>query len=541
MGKISDIWVRLGLKKEGFDKGMNDAEKKAEGFGGTLNKVKAGALAVWAAIGASVVAFGKKMIETTNAIGDEWGRFTAQAKAGWDTFVQSLSAMNWTDFIGRFREATQAAKELQNALDAEFEISNSIKLQRAAMAEELNSLEILMRDVSKPWEERQKAAEKYLEMVRPLYQQEIDLANKLLDAQQGKWLAGSGLADTEQTRKDLTKFLVDYGKTNNGLSDIIGRMLELQDEYDATMSMRMAKGDYLYTTKERDEYLALRDILRNFASQNGYETDIYKLAQVYETLRGDADTQPLVDALIRAGQAAGAYAGETRKVQSALNTATAALESATETLKEASVTREDLSLPAMTAVQGNAVSMRPDLISENWLETQKQRGLEAVAMQAEWLDIMAQGAMALEDTIIQSMSNGLQAITDMMMGIQGADASSVLAAFMAPFGNFAKQMGAMIMSYGISMEAFKKAFTNPYVAIAAGAGLMAIGAAITSGAQRLSQGSLGGGTSSYTGGGSYGSNPDLNYESTLTVEVVGRLSGSDIILAGSNQQNKWNR
>lgn len=541
MGKISDIWVRLGLKKEGFDKGMTDAEKKAEGFGGTLSKVKAGAVAVWAAIGASVVAFGKKMIETTNAIGDEWGRFTAQAKAGWDTFVQSLSAMNWTDFIGRFREATQAAKELQNALDAEFEISNSIKLQKAAMAEELNNLQILMRDVSKPWEERQKAAEKYLEMVRPLYQQEIDLANKLLDAQQGKWLAGSGLADTEQTRKDLTKFLVDYGKTNNGLSDIIGRMLELQDEYDATMSMRMAMGDYLYTTKERDEYLALRDILKNFASQNGYETDIYKLAQVYETLRGDADTQPLVDALIRAGQAAGAYAGETRKVQSALNTATAALESATETLKEASVTREDLSLPAMTAVQGNAVSMMPDLISENWLETQKQRGLEAVAMQAEWLDIMAQGAMALEDTIIQSMSNGLQAITDMMMGIQGADASSVLAAFMAPFGNFAKQMGAMIMSFGISMDAFKNAFPNPYVAIAAGAGLMAIGAAITSGAQRLSQGSLGGGTSSYTGGGSYGSNPELNYESTLTVEVVGRLSGSDIVLSGQKTQNKWNR
>jgi hypothetical protein len=335
---------------------------------------------------------------------------------------------------------------------------------------------------------------------------------------------------------------VDYGKTNNGLSDIIGRMLELQDEYDATMSARMAKGDFLFTTKERDEYLALRDILQNFASQNGYETDIYKLAQVYETLRGDADTQPLVDALIRAGQAAGAYAGETRKVQSALNTATAALESATETLKEASVTREDLSLPAMTAVQGNAVSMMPDLISENWLETQKQRGLEAVAMQAEWLDIMAQGAMALEDTIIQSMSNGLQAITDMMMGIQGADASSVLAAFIAPFGDFAKNMGAMIMSYGISMDAFQKAFTNPYVAIAAGAGLMAIGAAITSGAQRLSQGSLGGGaTSSYTGGGSYGANPELNYSSTLTVEVVGRVSGSDIILAGQNQQNKWNR
>ncbi len=541
MGKISDIWVRLGLKKDGFDKGMDAAGKKAEGFGATLGKVKAGALAVWAAIGASVVAFGKKMIETTNAIGDEWGRFTAQAKAGWDTFVQSLSAMNWTDFIGRFREATQAAKELQNALDAEFEISNSIKLQKAAMAEELNSLQILMRDVTKPWEVRAKAAQDYLDKVRPLYEQEMALANQLLDAQQGKWLAGSGLTDNQQTRDDLSKFLVDYGKTNNGVANAIGRMLELQKEYDNLLSVRLRSGDFSIGKQTIDEYRALRDFVRNFASQNGYQTDIYKLAQVYETLRGDADTQPLVDALIRAGEAAGAYAGETRKVQSALNTATAALESATETLKEASVERQDLSLPAMTAVQGNAFSMMPDLMAHDWLERQKGMYQEAVENQAQWIAIMEEGAKSLEDTLIQSMSNGLQAITDMMMGIQGADAKSVLAAFMAPFGNFAKQMGAMIMSYGISMDAMKKALPNPYVAIAAGAGLMAIGAAISSGAQRLSQGSLGGGSASYAGGGSYGSNPDLNYESTLTVEVVGRLSGSDILLAGQKTQNKWNR
>ena len=544
MGKISDIWVRLGLKKNEYDRGMDDAGKKAEGFGSTLGKVKAGALAVWAAIGASVVAFGKKMIETTNAIGDEWGRFTAQAKAGWDTFVQSLSAMNWTDFIGRFREATQAAKELQNALDAEFEISNSIKLQRAAMEEELNALEILARNSSKPYEVRAKAAQDYLDKVRPLYQQEMDLANKLLDAYQGKWLAGSGLTDNAQTRDDLTKFLIDYGKTNNGLADSLSQLFALQAQRDVTAKTMMKSGNFkaLQSTLERQdaEIASVMEFINAFASQNGYQTDITKLAHIYETLRGDADTKPLVDALIRAGQAAGAFDRETKRMQMALNTATAALENASDSMAE-TVERQDLSLLAVSAVQGGAVSMMPDLISEEWLATQRQRGQEAVAMQAEWLDIMQQGAMDLENTIINSMGNGLQAITDMMMGIQGADAKSVLAAFIAPFGDMAKNMGAMIMSYGISMEAFKKAFTNPYVAIAAGAGLMAIGAAISSGAQRLSQGSLGGGSASYSGGGSYGSNPDLTYESTLTVEVVGRISGSDIILAGQKTQNKWNR
>lgn len=544
MGKISDLWVRLGLKKDGFDKGMEDAGKKAEGFGGTLEKVKAGALAVWAAIGASVVAFGKKMIETTNAVGDAWNRFTAQAQAGWNTFVQSLSAMNWSDFIGRFREATSAAKDLQDALDAELEISNSIKLQKAAMAEELNDLQILMRDVSKPWEVRQKAAEKYLNMVKPLYQQEIDLANKLLDAQQGAWLAGTGLTDNQQTRDDLTKFLIDYGKTNNGLADSLSQLFALQAQRDVTAKTMMKSGNFkaLQSTLERQdaEIAALMEYINAFASQNGYQTDITKLARVYETLRGDANTQPLVDALIRAGQAAGAYAGETKKVQSALNTATAALENATEGLKSVTAERQDLSLPEVTAVTGLAEVQMPDLISEKWLAKQRSRGLEAVQMQAEWLDMMQQAAMMAEDTLITSMSNGLQAITDLMFGLEGADARGILAAFIAPFGDMAKNMGAMIMSYGISMDAFKKAFSNPYVAIAAGAGLMAIGAAISSGAQKIASGSMGGATS--YGGGSYGSSPEIqNYESTLTVEVVGRISGSDIILAGQNQQNKWNR
>lgn len=543
MGKISDIWVRLGLKKEGFDKGMDDAGKKAEGFGTTLGKVKAGALAVWTAIGASVVAFGKKMIETTNSVGDAWGRFTAQAKAGWDTFVQSLSAMNWTDFIGRFREATQAAKELQNAIDAEFEISNSIKLQKAAMAEELNALEILARNSAKPYEERAKAAQAYLDKVRPLYEQEKDLANMLLDAQQGKWLAGSGLTDSQQTRDDLTKFLVDYGKTNNGIANAIGRMRELQEQYDMAISVRMRTGDYTSPNKVIDEYRALREFVRGFGSQNGYQTDIYKLAQVYESLRGDQDTQPLIDALIRAGQAAGAFDRETKRMQMALNTATAALEGAAGSMGETATQaeRQDLTLPAMTSVKDVAQSMMPDLMVHDWLERQKGMYQEAVENQAQWISMMQEGAKSLEDTLIDSMAGGLQAITDMMMGLQGADAKGVLAAFMAPFGNFAKQMGAMIMSYGLSMEAFKNAFAVPEVAIAAGAGLMAIGAAISSGAQRLSQGSLGGGATSY-GGGSYGSSPEIqNYKSEQVIYVKGKISGSDIIIAGDNQRNKWNR
>lgn len=608
MGKISDIWVRLGLKKEGFDKGMDDAAKKAEGFGGSFKKIKATALAAWAAIGASVIAFGKKMIDTTNAVGDKWAMFTAQAKAGWNTFVQSLSAMDWDNFIGRFREAVGAAKELQSALDAEFEISNSIKLQKAAMEEELNALEILARNASKPYEERVKAAQKYLDMVRPIYEQEMALANKLLDAQQGAWLGGTGLQDTKQTRDDLTKFLVDYGKTSNGLADIIGRMLELQEQYDMAVSVRMKTGDYTSPNKVIDEYRALRDTLKEFEKINGYQTDIYKLAQAYEKLRGDADTQPLVDALIRAGQAAGAFDRETKRMQAALNTSLAQMKEvktempavyvedvagvAGEIEKEVNAQIEeaiagvetetfeaDIKVDVNPAVTGAELSfaefelpsidttdlatgMREvELIISSYQQlldsvnadtfnpTVDTTELEAAMAKAQAVYAEYQRQMALtqemnymlEDSIVASMSNGLQALMDVAAGVEGADMKGALAAFLAPLGDTMKQMGAMIMAEGLAMEAFKKSFTNPMAAIAAGAALMAVGAAVSAGLQKMTANPTGGGTSSYSGAGSYGSSEMMNYEQTLTVEVVGKISGSDIVLAGSKTQNKWNR
>ena len=53
MGKIGDLWVRLGLKSDDYKKGMRDAQKETSTFSGKLGKMKAGALAVWAAVGAA--------------------------------------------------------------------------------------------------------------------------------------------------------------------------------------------------------------------------------------------------------------------------------------------------------------------------------------------------------------------------------------------------------------------------------------------------------------------------------------------------------
>ena len=162
MGKISDIWVRLGLKKEGFDKGMDDAGKKVEGFGGAFGKIKAGALAAWAAIGASVTAFVKDFVNHSQTMGDMWNQVTGQMKTVWSQFLTSLTNWDWEGFGQRVRDAMDATSQSILAHDAEFEVMNSIKLRKAAMAEELAQLQIIMRDTRKSYDERAKAAQDYL-------------------------------------------------------------------------------------------------------------------------------------------------------------------------------------------------------------------------------------------------------------------------------------------------------------------------------------------------------------------------------------------
>jgi hypothetical protein len=102
-----------------------------------------------------------------------------------------------------------------------------------------------------------------------------------------------------------------------------------------------------------------------------------------------------------------------------------------------------------------------------------------------------------------------------------------------------KQMGSMIMAEGIAMDAFKKSFKNPYAAIAAGAALIAVGSAVSSGLQALTANPTGGGTTASAGSSTM--NTPQNYESTLTVEVKGKISGNDIVLSGKKTTNSNNR
>lgn len=540
MGKISDIWVRLGLKKDDFDKGMDDAAKKTEDVGGAFGKMKATALAAWAVIGTAVTKFAKDLIASTNRMGDAWAVFTSQSKAAWDTFLSSVSSWDFSNFFGRLKQATMEAAEFAKAMDMGFEVNNSIALQRAAMSKELAALKITMQDATKPYEVRIKAAEDYLAKVKPLYDQMEAEAKRMEDAHLGNWLKGSGLGDTEQVRADLRKFLVDIGQVR-GLYD---QLAELQKYSDAADRVKAGSVESAVLGNKRDE---IRAAIESMVS--GYNTDILGLFRVYNDMRGDKDTAPLVQAMIDAFNSAGLYDRETKEIQSVMNglvnqAATAAVTEAAKNApkdvskslqKDLNAFIKDMSLSLDKVEIGLEVD-DAELAAVDDLFNSITDGY--FAAQNHIIDFNNAIAQSIEDTLITSMSNGLQAITDMMFGLEGANWQNALAAFIAPLGDTMKQMGAMIMSEGIAMAAFKKSFANPYAAIAAGAALIAVGSVVSSGLQKLTANPSGG--TGYSSGSSASAGVQ-NYESEMTIYVEGKISGSDIVLAGNKTLKNWRR
>ena len=548
MGKIGDLFVRLGLKSDEFKKGMNDAQKQTEGFGGKLGKMKAVAVAAWAAVGAAAMKFAKDVIASTNRTADAWDMFIAKSKAGWTSFLQTLSSWNWDNWIGRIKEATRAAEELQSALDASFEIKNSIELQKAAMAEELANLQILMRDVSKPWYIRKKAAEDYLAKIKTVFEQEKALANKMLDAQQGRWLAGTGLTDNEQTRADLAKFLVDYGKTENKeLLDALALVRGYETRKNMRKMSKMSQKDQLALGQQ---YQSALSTIGAFEQANGYQSgSLVGLSKAYENLRGDKDTEPLVQALIGSYNADAAEAESTRRVHAVINQAKAAAQTEIESFNATLAGDLQEGLDAAFAEIDNFddsfadIELEiPEIDTTNLDKSIEEIKQKAAAYEEEMQKVAELNGM-LEESMVAALDGGMQAFTDMLMGIEGADANAVLSALMTPFADTAQQLGMMLIKQGLAVEAFKKSLDTlqGIPAIAAGTALLAVSAAMKSGIRSLASGAASGTSTGASYGGSSVGSAAQNYESTLTVEVVGKISGNDINIVGKKAAYSKNR
>jgi hypothetical protein len=368
---------------------------------------------------------------------DKWNVGVNQMKAVWDQFLTSLTSWDWEGFGQRIKDALAAASESTAAHDAEFEVQNSIKLRKSAMAEELAQLQILMRDTRKSYDERAKAAQDYLNKVKPIYDQEIELRKRIYLADTGEYLKNAGLQDTTANRDLLKKFFMDVAPNES--------LMRILNEY-----QKKVQGKKKYELSQED-YKVLDAFYAKYGNNSGAALSV--LAQYYQSTNDDIANK-VVTAITNYDAAIAAFAEETRKVQTLQNSALAQLQKEVETSPVAEIAPVAAlpSIDALPAISGKAVQMEaPKIFTDQWLADQMAKG-EAFG---EWYQSMVERTammnQMLEDSIVQATVGGMQAFTDMLMGIEGAGAEDILAALLQPFAQMATQLGTLLITEGIGI------------------------------------------------------------------------------------------
>lgn len=515
MAKIGDLFVWLGLKSDGFKKGMRDAQNETSSFSKGLSKMKAGAVAVWAAIGTAAIKFATDFVNATNKVGDAWANTMSGIKAGWHTLLAELSNTSidtsgsgsklgnwWKNEIawykrvfGNVKEAGKVAAEASAEFDNEFELANSVRLQRSQIAEELNQLYAVIRDTTLNAYTREDATKRYKGLLAPIVNAEVDAYEKMLNSAVEKWQAGTNLSRAYST-DELVEFFSNYGTNKAGMTAKYGELANVYENL---------KGDK--QNKEVVDYALKLQDARNQISALDKE-----MARAAVSIKKSRET------MFKIGS-------DSPKIW-ARKTAKELKQEVADTLRSQDASLDDFDPFGKIDMQ----SAYDDLGAWN----------KALMDAADKSKQIMQG---IENSMVSSLANGMQAFTDMMFGLEGADAKGILAALMQPFADTAGQLGAMLVAQGLAIETFKTSLgtLQGAPAIAAGAALLAISAAMKSGIKSLAGGGAGTGTSASYGGSSYGNTGDVNYDSTLTIYVEGKVSGGDILLAGKRTQDKWSR
>ena len=549
MGVLGELWVKLGLKNEEFKAGIDEAKGKTETFGEDVKKVSTAVKAAWAAVGAAVIKLGTDMVKQTHVIGDKWGVFTAGLTAAYNEFVSRIgSGAGWDNLIADMREASRVAQEVQMSLDELFERNNSLSIQEAKKQTEIERYKQQMRDVSLTDEQRIAAGEKAMALEQELLQMRKDVAKQEADAY--KQILQQR---TKMTDADLEYFLENYNGNREQIQQAIAyrdTLASLNREIEnARVFESQSMGEARRGWKEKAELLE-----QNRAKLTQTTSDEIKaladLASQYD-LGNDEMVQNYVNALVKMENAGTQYYRETTRMVTMLSTlkqgmgtagGTAVATAGREALAPLSPL-QDLSMPGVST---EGVDHIAEHIRQQKDATMAEMNDFNSQMEGAVVEMDVLGEM-FKAAVIEGFVDSLSYIAESIAEGEKINAGGLVAALLTPLADMAISAGTLVLSTGVAVEGVKDALTslNPYVAIAAGAALVAIGVAAKAGLGAIAKN--GGSKSqsySFAGGGSMGGayGVDMTTQSqTQEVQVTGVIRGQDIYLANENYKKNKRR
>ena len=167
----------------------------------------------------------------------------------------------------------------------------------------------------------------------------------------------------------------------------------------------------------------------------------------------------------------------------------------------------------------------------------------------EWrkeLELTAEVQKTITDGIVDSLAGAASEIGTQLVNLSNFDGAAVMQSALEPLADIAVKAGEIIMAEGAATIAAKRALetfgATGVGAIAAGAALIAAGSAAKAGLAALSSGTAtAAGVTTYSGASSTANQDTVVTSSKLEVVVTGKISGSDILLAGKRTSDKQSR
>ena len=156
--------------------------------------------AAWGAIGITVLNGIKQgfiqMTEQTQVWGDRWQMVQTKFNAGWNQMIANIG-QGKNVIKASIDDAVQAAEEAQLLTDELFERQNSLRLQERRINIDINNLQAVVRDTSRPEQERLDAVEQILAKENELAEFRRDIANQEVDAALKNLQARTSLSEKE--------------------------------------------------------------------------------------------------------------------------------------------------------------------------------------------------------------------------------------------------------------------------------------------------------------------------------------------------------
>lgn len=592
MGKIGDLFVRLGLKSDDYKKGIEQAKRDTQNFGSSLKSMSTLAKTAWAAVAAAVVKFAADAIKMTQKWGDQFNIAVQGMKAGYGAFVRGLaSGEGFNELFENIRTAVKMAREAAAALDEVFERKISYGYSAATTENEIAQQQLIMRDSSKSDKEREAAAKRIIELEAQLGEQKKEIWAQDAKAQRDLFKSQTQMNDDE------IDFMVKNYNLNRDVINESRAYLAEKTRLEKSIKANERRAGWADESMSEAQFRDMAEASRKELAELEKNTsqaikDVSELTKKY-----DKGNDELVQNMANAEVAVINVDTEVARAQAR---ATAMLGTLTKAAS-VSISSGDKTDPNLTKAQGIQKAAEDSFKSETQLLTEKYNAEKALLEQyqldttvltkkyyKDLFDILDKGvdeelaklgeiepieldiidmsdvdaaldefiqkleedvaraqeaAWAFSDAITGGFADACEELMDQLMGLEEFNGGAIVQALLVPLCDLAEKAGAIIMAEGLATIAAKSALETfgitGWGAVAAGAALIAAGAAAKAGLKALASG--GSATSSTYTGNSAATQQTQNIESELTVYVKGTLKGSDIVLASERTQTSWSR